>query len=324
MRLLVTGATGFIGKHLTEALLLNGNEVVCVTRKKISDGEFSKPVENIICDLREIETIDDQMQGIDVVIHAAAQLGHYGIPYEYYYKVNYLATLKLAELAIKHRVKQFIFCSAPFVTGLEGRNVSEDAPYHPTNPYSETKMLAEQAVIQRCKNMMPYTILRPCFVYGAGDVRRTALYRSIKKKRFVLTTNGKAYLHPTYVSDIVDGFLLSVLNENAYNEIFNLGAEQDCTVKEYLECIAKYTGSSLIHMNIGYTMSVCLANVIDGISKVMFKKAGFVNKGRIDFLAKDHSCDISKARRVLGYAPQINLETGIRRSVEWAKENGYL
>ena len=108
MRLLVTGATGFIGKHLTEALLLNGNEVVCVTRKKISDGEFSKPVENIICDLREIETIDDQMQGIDVVIHAAAQLGHYGIPYEYYYKVNYLATLKLAELAIKHRVKQFI------------------------------------------------------------------------------------------------------------------------------------------------------------------------------------------------------------------------
>lgn len=82
MRLLVTGATGFIGKHLTEALLLNGNEVVCVTRKKISDGEFSKPVENIICDLREIEAIDDQMQGIDVVIHAAAQLGHYGIPYE--------------------------------------------------------------------------------------------------------------------------------------------------------------------------------------------------------------------------------------------------
>ena len=126
------------------------------------------------------------------------------------------------------------------------------------------------------------------------------------------------------MSDIVDGFLLSVLNENAYNEIFNLGAEQDCTAKEYLECIAKYTGSSLIHMNIGYTMSVCLANVIDGISKVMFKKAGFVNKGRIDFLAKDHSCDISKARRVLGYAPQINLDTGIRLSVEWAKEKGYL
>lgn len=115
--------------------------MVCVTRKKISDGEFSKPVENIICDLREIEAIDDQMQGIDVVIHAAAQLGHYGIPYEYYYKVNYLATLKLAELAIKHRVKQFIFCSAPFVTGLEGRNVSEDAPIIPPTLIVKRKCL---------------------------------------------------------------------------------------------------------------------------------------------------------------------------------------
>ena len=74
-------------------------------------------------------------------------------------------------------------------------------------------MLAELGVIHICEGKIPYTILRPSYVYGKEDVRRTALYRSIKKKYFVLTTSGKAYLQPTYVSDIVDGFLLAILNK---------------------------------------------------------------------------------------------------------------
>ncbi len=324
MRILVTGATGFIGSHFVERALAEGHDVVCVTRKAIADGAFSKPVQNIICDLQNIENAGSAMEGIDVVVHLAAQLGHYGIPYEYYYNVNYQATMKLAEAALRHGVKQFIYCSAPFVTGLEGRNVGEDAPYAPPNPYAETKALAEQGLIKEYKGRLPYTILRPSFVYGAGDVRRTALYRNIKRGTFVLTTSGKTYMQPTYVSDIVDGFMLCLLNPAAYDQIFNLGAEKDCTSKEYLSCIARNVGSRLIHINIGYGPSVFLANIVDGTCKALFKKAGFVNKGRIDFLSRDHSSDITKAKRVLGYVPKIDLETGIKLALDWSKENGYL
>ena len=323
MNILVTGATGFIGKNLVERLLNDNFNVICVSRNKIPEGMFAKKVENIILDLLEIEKLGEKMKEIDVVIHMAAQLGHYGIPYSYYYNVNYLATAKLAKLSVKYNVKQFILCSAPFVVGLGGRSTKENEPYMPTNEYSETKMLAELGVINICEGKIPYTILRPSYVYGKEDVRRTALYRSIKKKHFVLTTNGNAYIQPTYVSDIVDGFVLSILNEKAYNEIFNLGGEE-CTAKEYLECIAKTAGSRLVQINIGYGLSVFIANVIDSISKKIFKKAGFVNKGRIDFFAKDHSCNIEKAESILGYSPKISLEKGIELSIKWAKKNGYL
>ena len=323
MKILVTGGTGFIGKNLVESLLDDGYQVVCVSRNKIEEGFFSKTVENIVLDMQEIEKIGVKMKGIDVVIHLAAQLGHYGIPYEYYFNVNYLATVKLAKLSLKYNVRQFILCSAPFVVGLGGRDTKENEPYMPTNEYSETKMLAELGVIHVCEGKLPYTILRPAYVYGKGDVRRTALYRGIKKHRFALTTSGKAYIQPTYVSDIVRGFKLSILNEEAYGEIINLGGKE-CTSREYLECIANNVGSRLIRVNIGYPLSVFCADLIDILSKKIFKKSGFVNRGRIDFFAKDHSCNIDKAKRILGYQPEISLEKGIQLSVTWAKKSGLL
>lgn len=324
MKVLVTGATGFIGKHLVESLLQNNYEVLCVTRKPIEKGTFSKAIENVTVDMQEIEKMEKYMEGIDIVIHVAAQLGHYGIPYQYYYDVNYQASVKLARMSVKSGVKQFILCSAPFVTGLEGRYTGEDAPYAPTNEYSETKMLAEQGVIQECTGHIPYTILRPSYVYGVGDTRRTALYRGIQKRIFVLTTNGKSHLQPTYVTDIVDGFLLCILNKAAYNEIFNLGAERDYTSKEYLECIARNVGTHLIQINIGYPLSVFFADIIDFVWKKLFNKSGFVNRGRIDFLARDHSCDISKAKKILGYHPKVSLEDGIKMTIDWSRKNGYV
>lgn len=324
MKILVTGATGFIGQNLVERLLKEEYEVLCVTRKPITENLFGRKVENIVLDLQEIEKLGDRMNGVDVVIHMAAQLGHYGIPYEYFYQVNYMASVKLAKLAIQYGVKHFILCSAPFVVGLGKRSSGEDEPYAPKDAYSETKMLAELGIINVCEGRIPYTILRPSYVYGKGDVRRISLYKSIEKRYFVLTTSGKAYIHPTYVSDIVDGFLLAIMNENAYGEIFNLGAEKDCTALEYLQCIAENVGSRLIQINIGYGLSVFCADMVDIPCKKIFHKAGFVNRGRIDFFAKDHSCNINKAKEKLGYRPAISLEEGVRLSIEWARDKGYM
>lgn len=324
MNILVTGATGFIGTHLVRRLLEEKHQITCVVRKPADEKPFHGQVKIVTSDLRNLEDKGSMMVGIDVVIHLAAQLGHYGIPYEYYYEVNCRASVTLAKMSVQHGVKQFILCSAPFVVGLEGRNTKEDEPYAPSNEYAETKMLAEKGVIEVCQGKIAYTILRPSFVYGVGDVRRTALYRSIKHRRFVLTTSGKSYLQPSYITDIVEGFMISILNPRAYNEIFNIGAEKDCTAKEYLDCIAESVGTKLIHINIGYGLSVFIANTIDGIYKFLFKKQAFVTKGRIDFLAKDHSCDITKAKTMLGYSPKVSVAEGIERSVRWAEEQGYL
>ena len=114
------------------------------------------------------------------------------------------------------------------------------------------------------------------------------------------------------------------MNENAYGEIFNLGAEKDCTALKYLRCIAENVGSRLIQINIGYGLSGVFADTVDVFSKKIFHKAGFVNRGRIDFFAKDHSCNIEKAKEKLGYRPKISLEEGVRMSIAWARDKGYM
>ena len=323
MKILLTGGTGFIGQHMAKMLVDHGYDVNCIIRNSKLRDKLPENVTVFVKDLKDVREIPDCMAGVDVVIHIAAQLGHHGVPAETYYKVNYLATQTLLEMAVEHNVLQFIFCSAPFVVGLGGRLTTEDAPYAPKGDYSDTKVLAEKYIIEKGEKRIRYTILRTSYVYGPGDIRRISLYKSILRKRFILTTNGKAHLQPTYVTDIVNGFLLSIKNESAYGQIINLAGDE-CTVQEYLECIADAVGSKLIKINIGYSISVFLACIMEFLSKLIFKKPGLVTKSRIDFLALDHSCSVEKASKLLGYKPVVSLKDGIKRTIEWAKEKNYL
>jgi UDP-glucose 4-epimerase len=323
MKILLTGGTGFIGQHLAIALVDGGYEVNCLIRNPELRHKLPPNVNIFYGNLTEIRKIPECLKDVDVVIHAAAQLGHYGISRDTYYEVNYRATVNLLEMSMEHHVQQFIFCSAPFVVGLGERLSSEDAPYAPKGHYSESKALAEKSIQEKSAGKIHWTILRTSYVYGPGDTRRIPLYKGIMRKRFVLTTSGKAYLQPTYVSDVVKGFLLAIKNEKAYGQVINLGGEE-CTVQDYLECIANAVNARLIKVNIGYPLSVLGACVVDFFSRLFLGKPGFVTKSRIDFLSLDHSCNIGKAEQLLRYKPQVSLKEGIERTIRWAKEQGYL
>jgi UDP-glucose 4-epimerase len=323
MKILLTGGTGFIGQHLARALADAGYEVNCIVRNPELRHKLPSNVNIFYGDLTKIRKIPECLEGVEVVVHVAAQLGHYGISRDTYRAVNHRATVDLLEMSIEHHVKQFIFCSAPFVVGLGERLSSEDASYAPKGHYSESKVLAEKSIQEKSAGKIHYTILRTSYVYGPGDTRRIPLYKGIMRKHFVLTTSGRAYLQPTYVSDAVDGFLLTINNEKAYEQIINIGGNE-CTVQAYLECIANAVHSRLVKMNIGYPLSVLGACAVDFISRLFFRKPGFVTKSRIDFLSLDHSCKIEKAEKLLNYKPRISLEEGIDRTIRWAKEEGYL
>lgn len=327
MRILMTGATGFIGRRMLDFLTSeNSNEIICLLRPK-SEAEKLPRKDNIkiIRTSFEAQELLTAMNEIDVVIHLAGQMGVPGVTYEQFYEVNCNLTSKLVDAAVERKVKQFIYCSTPGVLGFGKRLAAEDEPYAPRNDYEKTKMEAEKIVRQQCRDTdTKYTIIRPDFVYGPGDTRRIGMYKLIRDKHFILTTSGKSYLHPTYIDDVIQGFICAMLNENAFDQTLNIAAKKDVTSKDYLNTIAECTDSRLIQLNIGIRLSHFCAGVIDGLWRRLFHKEGFVTKNRIDFLAMDHSSSIKKAKDLMGYNPEYSCKDGMKRTIQWAKENNLL
>lgn len=327
MKILVTGATGFIGQWLISELIKHGqHQIVALIRKEsdIATLKNKKGLSVVEVDY-EHSNLSNEFDNVDVCIHLIGQMGKFGVPEEIFTDVNVNLTHSILKICEEKGVKQFIFCSTPGVQGFGYRMAVEKQPYAPRNAYEKTKVMAEQAVIDFCKNSnIKYTIIRPDFVYGPGDIRRVKMYKNIRDKKFILTTSGKSYLHPTYITDVTQGFIKSIGNEKAYNEIFNISAKEDVTSRQYLRTIAECVGGKLIHINVGYGISIAAASLIEGIYKLFFHKEAFVTKNKIDFLALDHSTSNDKAQKLIGFVPQVDIAEGMKRTIEWCKNEKLL
>ena len=325
MKIALTGATGFIGSNYLFAASNDGNEYLCLLRPT-SNCDSLPSASNIQMQRTNfaLEELESAFHGVDVVVHIAGQLGGTGIDQATLERGNRDLTQKVAQACLNSGVTQCVFVSTPGVQGFGHRLCLETEAYAPRDLYEVSKVHAEQILIETLQGSgCSYTIIRPDFVYGPGDTRRIKLYRNIRDRRFVLTTSGKSYLHPTHVADVVQGIQLSVGNQKAYNEIFNVSAEHDITVQEYLRTIADYFGVKLIHINIGKPLSICMAGGIEMISKAIGKEP-FVSKSKIEFLSIDHSTSIQKAQKLIGYQPKYDFRAGFMDTMQWCEARNLL
>lgn len=327
MNIIVTGANGFIGSFLIKELISQKECYITALIRKGSNRSTLPINRNI--NIVEVDYTKDEPKELfnnhDICIHLIGKMGEYGVLEEEYKNVNVELTMRVLEWSEQAGIKQFIFCSTPGVQGFGHRLAIEEDLYAPRNFYEKTKAEAEERLISFCQSSrIKYTIIRPDFVYGPGDKRRVKMYKNIKERKFVLTTSGKSYLHPTYISDVVQGFIISLNNVQAYNQIFNISAGQDITVLNYLQTIAEYTGSKLLHFNIGYRISIIIAIMIERICDLVLKRDSFVSKNKIDFLAIDHSTSNKKAKKMIGFVPEYDIEKGMKKTIEWCKKEKLL
>ncbi len=214
MDIVISGANGFIGSWLIKEMLEKTKHSIWALVRPGSDRTKLPEHQN----LKVIETdytrdvqIRSVLNGKDVFIHLIGQMGSYGVADEVYERINVGLTCQLLKMCEETGIQQFIFCSTPGVQGFGHRLAKEEEAYAPRNLYEASKVQAEQSVIEFCQGkQIAYTIIRPDFVYGPEDVRRVKMYKNIRKGKFVLTTNGKSYLHPTYVTDVAQGFIKAI------------------------------------------------------------------------------------------------------------------
>ncbi|MFQ5484518.1 MAG: NAD-dependent epimerase/dehydratase family protein [Desulfobacterales bacterium] len=323
-RVAVTGGAGFIGSHLVDYLYKKGCCIKTVDINARRETTLSPDrVTEIIGDITRQEIIERLLTDTDIVFHLAGLVTQKNAAPDDYWKVNVDATRRLLEESTKQKVQRFIYCSSDSVSGkIKHLPAKESDPCFPDNIYGMTKYAAEKEVL-KFEKLLQVVIVRPTRVYGPRDMRMLKIFRQIKKKRFYLVGNGEVLIHPVFVTDILNGLERCVLKDNISGQIFYLGGEQTLCLREFLKTIAAYFKINLPGFIVPSSIATLGVISYEAICKMLRVKPLFSQRN-LEFFTRNRAYDISKAKRVLGYSPQVGIVEGVRFSGDWYKAKGYL
>jgi UDP-glucose 4-epimerase len=307
-KVLVTGGAGFIGSHVAENLLLRGYNVTVLD--DLSGGFADNLVEGtrfIQGSINDVDLVNSlfEREGFDYVFHLAAYAAE-GLSHfikRFNYNNNLIGSVNLINAAINTRVKCFVFTSSIAVYGTSPElPMTEKTQPHPEDSYGIAKLAVEQELIT-CKNMfgLDYIIFRPHNVYGErqniGDKYRNVvgifMNQILQGKPMTVFGDGSQTRAFSYIGDVAPLIAEAVEIPTAYNQVFNVGADQPFSVNELAACVAKSMGvePDIVHL-----------------------------PARNEVLNAYSSHE--KIQRTFGNRKLVSLDDGLRRMAEWVKAHG--
>jgi dihydroflavonol-4-reductase len=325
LRVALTGATGYTGGRLLEALRARGDEVSALVRpgQTAPGGEgASRVVEG---DLRDEAAASRLVEGAEAVLHVAAVYRTAGHPDSYYREVNVEGTGRLLEAATRAGVRRFVHTSTVGVHGhIAHPPADESAPFAPGDIYQATKAEGEGLALDYHRRRgLPVSVVRPGAIYGPGETRLLKLFRAIARGRYAIVGDGRSYYHPVYIDDLVQGFLLALDREEAVGESFLICGPEYVTQADLAATIARHTGGRVLPFRIPARPIQWAGDLVEAVCVPLGLEPP-LHRRRVDFWTKSRAFSTQKARLWLGYVPRVGLEEGIARTAAWYREAGWL
>jgi len=312
MKILVTGAEGFIGSHLTELLVEKGYEVKAFVRYNFTNNwgwlessKYLKDIEIYTGDVRDYDSVYDAMKDVDVVFHLAALIG---IPYSYvsplaYIKTNTEGTYNILEAGRKLGVGRIIVTSTSEIYGTaQYVPIDEKHPYNPQSPYAASKASADHLALSYYRSFgTPVTIIRPFNTYGPRQSARAIIPTIVTQILSGKTQIKLGNLEPTrdlnYVKDTANGFITVGLHEKTIGDVYNIGSGREISIGELVQKIIDLLGR---HVEI-----------------VQDEQRVRPEKSEVERLL----CNADKAKALTGWEPKYTLEEGLNETIEWMENN---
>jgi NAD dependent epimerase/dehydratase len=308
-RVLVTGAAGFIGSHLTERLVSLGARVRVVVRYTstnslgwLEQSSCRSDLEVFSADINDGDVLARAMRGVDVVFHLAALIG---IPYSYdapssYVRTNIDGTSAVLQSARNTGVTRVVHTSTSEVYGTAVRvPMAEDHPLQAQSPYAASKASADLFALAYHRSFgMPVTIVRPFNTYGPRQSLRAVIPTIVAQAlagdeiRLGDVTPSRDFV---YVADTVDGFLRAGEAERAVGNVYNLGSGQEISVRDLVARIQALAGTT--------------ARLVHDAARERPEKS------EVDRLC----ADATRARSDLGWQPAVSLDAGLRQTIDWMR-----
>ena len=320
--ILVTGATGFIGRHLLPVLHQQGWQTTAAVRDDFRQP-LSIPIKAIqVGEIDDMTDWQEALLGIDTVIHLAGRshILHETIsnPEAAFIKVNTKGTINLVKQSLKAGVKHFIFVSSIHAMAAESDNIlNENSPCHPDSPYGRSKLQAEQALINLAKDSdMTWTILRPTLVYGLGNrANMDRLMKLIKRGLplpFGAIKNRRSFV---FVGNLVAAIITCLDHPNAANQIFLISDNQAVSTPQLIRLIAQQIQQPCQLLPVPTTLLRFLGYLGDNIESITGKTLPF-NTYNIDRLLGSLAVDSRYIQKTLDWQPPFTLEQGLAQTIQ--------
>ena len=326
MKVLVTGAAGFLGGHLVDMLLERGDEVRAMVRpmEDASRLRMLEGVEVVYGDLTEPETLKRAVQGVQRVYNVAAKTGPWGLE-DVYRAINVGGLADLISASMDAGVERIVHTSSITVYGhhLHGI-ITEDHSFHAEdNPYSRTKIAGEKLIANLVKDRgAPFVIVRPAWIYGPRDAASFGRFVSLVEsgKGFIIGS-GKNIVPVVYVRDVAQGIIKA---GDAGNEVigqaYTIADDRRVTQAEYLNTIADFLQVPPVSRHFPYIALYGGGRAAELTWRALGRRKSApppVTTYGVTLLAGNQEFSIEKARRELGYEPQFDVIRGVSEGVKW-------
>lgn len=328
MKVLVTGATGFIGSHVADKLLAKGYDVRCIARKTSNlrwlDGKNFEIVE---ASLDNPESLIKAVEGVDYVYHVAGLT--FARNYEEFLKGNRDATANLISVVEKHapNIKRFLFVSSQTVVGPAKslyEPVDETTPRNPITSYGRSKKESEDVVLSY-KDKIPFTIVRAPAVYGPRDTAIYDIFRTVKMGLGTMVGFRDKYISLIHSEDLSRGIIEAAESEKTKDEIYFVSSEEFYTWKQLINIIAeKMNKKFVLKIRLPHFIVLTVAAISEFLGKFSDKPPVFNYEKGIDFIQDYWICSTEKAKRDFGYRQMMSIEDGMQNTIEWYKQNKWL
>lgn len=319
--ILVTGGTGFLGRHLVATLCRRGQRLRVLTRhpEQASWLATMPQVEVVRGDLTDAASVIGVAEGCEAIIHAAGLFSMWQGAGDFD-ATNVRGTVAIVEEALRAQVKRFVYISTIAVIGTPqvGRVVDEQHPPHPADAYQSSKLHAEQLVLAAQARGLPAIVVRPGAFYGPlGDYAFNRLFFTDPLRGILMQMDGGRYtIFPVYIQDVAEGTVLA-LEKGRVGEIYNLCGE--ClTHRQAFDHVVREAHLWFPRLNIPRWLGLGFARLLTAVARVTGREP-FYPVGLKSYVFNDWDVSSQKAITELGFAP-VPFAEGVRRTLAWIRQ----